>query len=88
MKSDFSKASLVDVRTPEEYGQGHYPGAVNIPLNEVPQRIEEFKDMQKPVVLYCRSGNRSGMAVSILKQNGLTDVYNGGGLSDLIQLKK
>lgn len=83
MKSDFSKASFVEVRTPEEYGSGHYPGAVNIPLNEVLSRIDEFKDMQKPVVLYCRSGNRSGMAAALLKQHGITEVYNGGGLDDL-----
>ena len=80
-------ATIVDVRTPEEYAGDHYPNAINIPLNEVPGRIEEFKQLKQPIVAYCRSGNRSGMAVSILKHSGLTEVYNGGGLYDLLQQK-
>ena len=87
MKEIISKASIVDVRTPSEFEEGHYPGAVNIPLNELPQRVGEFREMKKPIVAYCRSGSRSGMAVLILKQNGLDDVYNGGGLYDLYNLK-
>ena len=86
MKEILNKASVVDVRTPGEYLDGHYPGAVNIPLNELVQRLNEFKEMKKPIVAYCRSGARSGMAVSLLKQNGLNDVYNGGGLFDLYNL--
>jgi phage shock protein E len=86
MKEILSKASIVDVRTPSEFGDGHYPGAINIPLNELPQRLDEFKDMKKPIVAYCRSGARSSMAVSLLKQNGLNEVYNGGGLFDLYNL--
>lgn len=74
---------VVDVRSAWEYEANHIPGAKNIPLEEVPYKVEEFKSFKSPVVLYCRSGNRSGMAVSILKQNGVADVYNGGGLSDV-----
>lgn len=88
MKNILENATILDVRTPEEFSGSHYPNAINIPLNEVQQRLDEIKALKQPIVAYCRSGNRSGMAVSILKQNGLTDVYNGGGLSDLIQLKK
>jgi phage shock protein E len=77
---------LVDVRSPWEYDSEHLPGAQNIPLEELSTRINEFKSIRKPVVLYCRSGNRSGMAVNILKQNGITDVYNGGSLTDLQSL--
>jgi phage shock protein E len=80
-------ASIVDVRTPEEYAEGHFPNAINTPLNELGQRVDEFKEMKKPIVAYCRSGSRSGIAVTILKQNGLAEVYNGGGLNDLLQLK-
>jgi phage shock protein E len=87
MKNMLDNATIVDVRTPEEYAGDHYPNAINIPLNEVPGRIEEFKQLKQPIVAYCRSGNRSGMAVSILKQSGLTEVYNGGGLYDLLQQK-
>lgn len=74
---------LVDVRTPWEYEMGHAPGAKNIPLDEIPSRIDEFKSIQQPVVVYCRSGARSGMATTILLQNGITNVYNGGGLADI-----
>ncbi len=74
---------IVDVRSPWEFDMEHIPGARNIPLEEVPGKLEEFRSLNKPVVLYCRSGSRSGMAVSILKQNGVAEVYNGGGLDDI-----
>jgi phage shock protein E len=86
MKEVLKKASVVDVRTPGEYLEGHYPGAINIPLNELQNRLEEFKELKAPIVAYCRSGARSGMAVSLLKQNGFNEVYNGGGLFDLYNL--
>jgi phage shock protein E len=86
MKEILNKASIVDVRTPGEYVDGHYPGAINIPLNEIPQRLDEFKELKMPIVAYCRSGARSGTAVSVLKQNGFSEVYNGGGLNDLFNL--
>lgn len=77
--------SIVDVRTPEEFTEGHFPNAINIPLEQVAQRIEEFRKMKKPIIAYCKSGNRSGIAVSVLKQHGITDAINGGGLDDLKQ---
>lgn len=81
-------ATVVDVRTPEEYAGEHYPGAINIPLSQVGERLQEFKKMKPPIVAYCRSGSRSRMAVSMLRQQGLTQVYNGGGLEGLLLLKK
>lgn len=87
MKNIMNNATFIDVRTPEEFAQGHYPDAINIPLDQVPGRINEFMEMKKPLVIYCRSGNRSAMAVSILKQQSITEVYNGGGLDDLMQNK-
>ena len=78
-----SSTVVVDVRSSWEYETGHKPGAKNIPLEEVPYKVEELKSMKSPIVFYCRSGNRSGMAVSILKQNGVANVYNGGGLGDM-----
>ena len=72
-----SGAVLVDVRTPEEFGSGHIKGAKNIPVSEIEQRASELpKD--KPVVVYCRSGARSGRARSILRAKGFADVYNLG----------
>ena len=85
MMESLNDVSIVDVRTPEEYLVEHFPNAINIPLDSIAQRIEEFKQMKKSIIAYCRSGNRSGMAVSILKQYGITDAVNGGGIDDLKQ---
>jgi phage shock protein E len=75
-------ASIVDVRSPDEFRDGGYPGAVNIPLQSLASRLGELpKD--RPVVLYCASGARSGMAARQLKQAGYADVTNAGGLSDM-----
>lgn len=75
-------ASIVDVRTPEEYRDGGYPGAVNIPLQVLGARLGEIpKD--RPVVLYCASGGRSGLAARQLKAAGYADVINAGGLGDM-----
>jgi phage shock protein E len=81
------KATIVDVRTPEEFAQQHFPGAINIPLSDVPQRINELKQLPKPIVAYCKSGARSGMAVTILQQNGIKKTINAGGLDDMFNLK-
>lgn len=74
---DVKNAFLVDVRTPAEFAAGSVPGAVNIPLGEVQQRLAEFNG-KKQIVVFCRSGNRSSQAYSILKQNGFTNVVDGG----------
>ncbi|MFN8493604.1 MAG: rhodanese-like domain-containing protein [Caldilineaceae bacterium] len=70
---------LLDVRTPEEFASEHIKGAVNIPVQVLPQRLQDVpKD--KPVVLICRSGNRTRMAAQILTQANYTNVYDLGGL--------
>jgi len=74
---------VVDVRNPWEYEEGHVKNAMNIPLHEIPARIEEFRKLNGPVIFYCRSGNRSGAAVHILKVAGITNVFNGGGIFDM-----
>lgn len=75
---------VIDVREINEFESGHFEGAINIPLGNIPMRIAELKAMNGPIVVYCRSGNRSGMAMSLLKQAGLIDVYNGGALEDML----
>ncbi|MFO0583438.1 MAG: rhodanese-like domain-containing protein [Anaeromyxobacter sp.] len=75
-------AVIVDVRTPEEFADGAYPNAINIPVQDLGSRAGEIPK-NKPVVLYCASGARSAFAVRMLKANGWTDVVNGGGLSDM-----
>ncbi len=71
---------LIDVRQPEELRmEGKIDGAVNIPLATVPLRIDEIKEMKGPKIVFCRSGGRSGQACQFLAQNGLEEIYNGGG---------
>lgn len=73
-------ATLVDVRTPGEFAAGHIDGAVNIPVQDFSSRAREIpKD--RPVVLYCASGMRSGAAARLLRGAGRTDVHNLGGIS-------
>ena len=77
-----SGAIIVDVRTPDEFRDGAYPGAKNIPLSELGRRLDEIpKD--KPVILYCASGARSSSAARAMKQAGYADVINAGGLADM-----
>jgi rhodanese-related sulfurtransferase len=73
------EATIVDVRTEGEFAMGKVDGSINIPLSQVPNRVEEFRAMPRPLVLICQSGNRSGQAARFLQAHGLTEVYNGGG---------
>jgi len=70
-------AYLVDVRTPQEFAEGSAKGAINIPLDKVQSQLAKFKDKEH-IVVFCRSGNRSSQAKSILEQNGFKNVTNGG----------
>ena len=70
-------AIILDVRTQEEWNEGHIENAKHIVLNLIPLKIEEIKAWEKPVIAVCRSGGRSGQAAQFLKQNGV-DVINGG----------
>jgi len=74
----------VDVRTPGEYDELHYPDAINIPVEELSTRLAELEPKDQPIVVYCRSGNRSAEAKSILDQNGFTNVTDGGALDILL----
>ena len=71
-------ALIVDVRTPAEFASGHYPGAVNIPLDEINRRMNELgADTNRPIVLYCRSGRRAGIALDQVRRAGYTRAFNG-----------
>ena len=74
-------AVLLDVRTLEEYSDGHIDGSVNIPLDRISSVENIVKDKSTPLYVYCLSGGRSGQAVSYLKQIGYTNVKNIGGIS-------
>ncbi|MFT4660293.1 MAG: phage shock protein E [Patiriisocius sp.] len=76
---NLAKATIIDVRTALEFSKGHVIGATNIPLDQVEERIDEFKKIQGNIVLCCLSGSRSGNATKHLLDLGLDNVYNGGG---------
>ena len=80
------QALFVDVRTPQEYAAGHVAGALNIPHDQMQARwreLEAYRD--RPVVLYCHSGRRAGLALQVLQAEGFSQVQNGGGLQGLLQ---
>jgi phage shock protein E len=62
---------VLDVRTPQEYADGHVPGAVNVPYDQLASRLAEVPQ-DKDVVLYCKSGRRAGIAADVLAANGYT----------------
>lgn len=73
--------TLLDVRTHDEFVMGYIPGAQNISLQELGRKMNAVpKD--KPVIIYCRSGNRSAMAAQMMQQAGYTDIYDLGGIID------
>jgi len=67
---------VVDVRTPSEFATGHVPGAKNIPYDEMEKRFSEVGPPSAPVLLYCRSGRRSGIAAQVLKEKGFSRLYD------------
>lgn len=70
-------ALMIDVREPSEYAAGHAPGTQLIPLGQLERRLQELAaHKDKPVVLICRSGNRSGQAQEILAKAGFTKAIN------------
>ncbi len=73
-------ALLLDVRSPEEYAEGHIEGAVNIPVDDLPRRMAELP-AGRPIVVYCRSGMRSARAAEALRAAGRADVHDLGAMS-------
>ncbi|WP_421896507.1 rhodanese-like domain-containing protein [Marinoscillum sp.] len=79
-------ATVIDVRTPGEFQGGNVVGSINIPLNEIPQRIEEIKEIKGTILLCCASGNRSGQAQNYLSHQGV-DCENAGSWLEVNRLK-
>jgi rhodanese-related sulfurtransferase len=77
-----NQGTVVDVRSPEEFMGGHVAKAINIPLQEIPDRLEELKQLQEPLILCCVSGNRSGIATQFLTQQHI-NCLNGGSWLDV-----
>ena len=77
-----SGAILLDVRTPEEYAEGHIPGGQNLPLQSIDKATSIIDNKDTPLFVHCLSGGRSRQAASVLKQMGYTNVTNIGGIAD------
>lgn len=76
------RGTIVDVRTPGEFMGGNVAGSINIPLQELQQRLCDVKNLTQPLVLCCASGGRSGMATQMLTQEGI-ECCNGGSWLDV-----
>jgi len=79
-------AMVVDVRTPQEFADGHLESAINYPLSELDKHFANI-DKETQIVLYCRSGNRSDRAFDYLQSKGFTNLHNAGGLVEMQQAK-
>lgn len=73
VEADDEPVTLIDVRTPEEYGQGHIPGAILVPLDTI-KDLKKLPGSDGRVIIYCRSGKRSLAAIGILADKGITAV--------------
>ena len=74
-------AVLLDVRTPEEYREGHIPGSRNVPLQAIDSAAAVIKEKDTPIFAYCYSGARRAQAVGVLQRMGYTNVKNIGGIA-------
>jgi phage shock protein E len=79
-------ALIVDVRSTEEYQGGHFPGALNVPVDEIGARTAELGGKDEPIVVYCRSGRRAAVAKQTLEKVGFTNIVNGGSLEAMLKL--
>jgi rhodanese-related sulfurtransferase len=76
------QGTIIDVRTPQEFRGGHVAGSINIPLQEIPQRVKEIRQFNQPVILCCASGGRSGQATQFLSGHQI-ECVNGGSWMDV-----
>jgi NADPH-dependent 2,4-dienoyl-CoA reductase/sulfur reductase-like enzyme/rhodanese-related sulfurtransferase len=83
-KEDTTGPLIIDTRTAEEFAHGAYPGAVNIPLDEIEMKVNELGEKNRQMILYCASGARSAYAARILQHYGFTNVENGGGIAKMM----
>ena len=80
-------ALVLDVRTSEEFNEGHLENAVHIPYDELDTRLGEISNAkEREIVVYCRSGKRADVAAQILKEGGFKLVFNGVGYSNLAKI--
>ena len=78
-------AMILDVRTKNEFSDGHIKGAINIPVEQLGTNLNKLRDKNRHIITCCASGSRSGLAKRILVTNGYLNVHNGGGWHRLNQ---
>ena len=79
--------TFIDVREADELiNDGKLDQAVHIPMGDIPHQVDEIEAMSKPIVVFCRAGRRAENVIEFLEQNGIDDLYNGGGIKDLKKL--
>ena len=78
----FGKAVLLDVRTEEEYSEGHVPGSINIPLQEIDRLPSVIGSKGRPLYVHCQSGIRSAQACEKLREMGYSNIKNIGGFAE------
>ena len=81
-------AVIIDVRTGQEFDNGHIPEALNIPVDRIDINIPRIKAMKRPIIVCCNSGHRSTIAMGKLKDNGIKDVHNVGDWHQLARILK
>ncbi len=77
LKEVLANARVIDVRSNAEYREGHFNGALNIPLDKLAKSRKKLGSLEEPIVVYCASGSRARQAVRILKSMGFRSVING-----------
>ncbi|USD36693.1 MULTISPECIES: rhodanese-like domain-containing protein [Ferrimonas] len=83
------EAVIIDVRSPGEFAEGRLKGAINIPHDIIADEMPHLSlAKDQPIVVYCRSGRRSGIAEMILEKQGYTKVTNGGGLNEMLAAER
>lgn len=79
-------AIIIDVRSAGEFDQGKIPDSINIPVDRIAINAQRIKEMNRPVIFCCTSGDRSSQAIQLMKQKGVKDVYNGGNWHKVLRI--
>lgn len=78
-----AKPLYLDVRTPEEYAEVHVESSINIPVDELSASLHALGSREREIIIYCRSGRRSAIALEILRAAGFTNVRDAGAISNV-----
>jgi len=81
------QGTLLDVRTHEEFMGGNVAGSINIPMSELAMRVDNIEAMEKPIMVFCASGNRSGQAQIFLTKKRVSECFNVGSWTDVNFIK-